>query len=230
MGFFILMSTWIKLNRDVSKHWIFKDEWKFKCWVDLLLIANYTKSKIEIKGILLECNRGELLYSLDSLSKRWNANKSKVSRFLKLLESDSMIVVKSERVTTRITICKYDSYQGERNTDETQTKHKQNADETQTKLYKEYKENKEEKESKTIPSIDEFVAYALERKPNINIENVKYKYEAWKLNGWKIQRGNKLASILNWKSSLNNTLQYLGEQENNVYLAPVKNNYKSYFE
>lgn len=145
------MSTWIKLNRDISKHWIFKDEWKFKCWIDLLMLANYTENKVDIKGVLLTCKRGELLYSLDSLSSRWNTNKSKVRRFLKLLESDSMIVLKSEQVTTRITICNYESYQGERNTDETQTKRKRNTNETQTTPIKERKKDKERKEESTHP-------------------------------------------------------------------------------
>lgn len=206
------MSTWIKLDRDVVKHWIFKDEWKFKCWIDLLVLANYSENKVEIKGVLLTCKRGDLLYSLDSLSLRWNANKSKVRRFLKLLESDSMIELKSEQVTTRITICKYESYQGERNADETQTNRKRNADETQTTPIKERKKKEEKKEVNiTMPSLSEFLAYALEQKENIDIEKVKKKYEAWKLNGWQIQRNNKLEIILNWKSTLNNTIPYLGE-------------------
>jgi len=200
---------WIKLNRDIVKHWIFKDEWKFKCWIDLLILANYSENKVEIKGVLLTCKRGELLYSLESLSNRWGGNKSKVRRFLKLLESDSMIELKSEQVTTRITICNYESYQGERNADETQTKHKRNANETQTTPIKESKEEKEEKN--TIPAFDEFLAYALATKPNVDTEKVKFKYEAWKLNGWKKQNGNKLQEIKNWKSTLLNTIPYLGE-------------------
>ena len=148
------MSTWIKLDRNVVKHWIFKDEWKFKCWIDMLVLANYSENKVEIKGVLLTCKRGELLYSLDSLSTRWGGNKSKVRRFLKLLESDSMIVLKSEQVTTRITICKYESYQGERNADETQTNRKRNTNETQTTPIKESKEKEENKE--VIYSFDDF--------------------------------------------------------------------------
>lgn len=203
---------WIKLDRDVVKHWIFKDEWKFKCWIDMLVLANYSENKVEIKGVLLTCKRGELLYSLDSLSTRWGGNKSKVRRFLKLLESDSMIALKSEQVTTRITICNYESYQGERNADETQTNRKRNAYETQTTPIKESKEKKEKKEvNNTMPLLAEFLAYALDRKENVDVENVKKKYEAWKLNGWQIQRNNKLEPILNWKTTLNNTIPYLGE-------------------
>lgn len=220
---------WIKLNRDIVKHWIFKDEWKFKCWIDLLILANYSENKVEIKGVLLTCKRGELLYSLESLSNRWGGNKSKVRRFLKLLESDSMIELKSEQVTTRITICNYESYQGERNADETKTKHKRNADETQTTPIKESKENKEKKN--TIPSLEEFVNYALEKKPNIDIDKVKFKYEAWRLNDWKVQKNNKLQPILNWKSTLNNTIPYLGETKyQGTSIDTIKNTINLSFE
>jgi hypothetical protein len=61
-----------------------------------------------------------------------------------------MIVLKSEQVTTRITICNYESYQGERNADETQMTRKRNADETQMTPIKESKEKKESKEEKRI--------------------------------------------------------------------------------
>lgn len=125
------MSGWIRIDREITSHWIFKDEWKFRNWIDLLTLVNHSEQKVNIKGTVLTCKRGETLCSLDTLAKRWNCDKSKVRRFLKLLESDSMIVLKSEHITTRLTICKYDTYQGERNADETQVKHKRNASETQ---------------------------------------------------------------------------------------------------
>ena len=61
-----------------------------------------------------------------------------------MLEKDSMIVLKSETVTTRLTICKYDTYQGERNDSETQVTRRRNASETQVKPTKEVKELKNE--------------------------------------------------------------------------------------
>jgi len=75
-------------------------------------------------------------------------------RFLKLLEKDSMIVLKNETVTTRITICKYDTYQGERNEDETQVIRKRNASETQVIPTKESKEYKNDKEGNEISHND----------------------------------------------------------------------------
>lgn len=75
---------------------------------------------------------------------------------------------------------------------------------------------KEIKVNNTIPSIDEFVAYSLSLKPNINIENVKLKFNSWLVNDWKINRNGKDVLIKNWKTTLSNTIQYLGEKEINV--------------
>lgn len=123
---------WVSLSRDIVNHWVFEDPWRFKAWCYLLLIANHAESKKVIKGEIFTCKRGETLRSLDTLSKELKCDKSKVRRFLNLLQSDNMIELKNESKTTRITICNYDTYQVERNADETQMKRKRNANETQT--------------------------------------------------------------------------------------------------
>jgi len=201
------MSGWIKLDREITSHWIFKDEWKFRNWIDLLTLVNHTEQKVNIKGTVLTCKRGETLCSLDTLARRWNCDKSKVRRFLKLLESDSMIELKSEHITTRLTICKYDTYQGERNADETQVKLKRKASETQVTPNK----NDKKENNNTIPSFQEFLAYALEKKPKINQQDLRLKYESWKESDWSINRNGKLQPISNWKTTLLNTLPYLKE-------------------
>lgn len=201
------MSGWIRIDRNITSHWIFKDEWKFRNWIDLLTLVNHSEQKVNIKGTVLTCKRGETLCSLDTLAKRWNCDKSKVRRFLKLLESDSMIELKSEHITTRLTICKYDTYQGERNEDETQVKHKRNASETQMTPNK----NDKNENKNTIPEFSEFLAYALEKKPKVNQQDLRLKYDSWKENNWCINRNGKLQPITNWKTTLLNTLPYLKE-------------------
>lgn len=208
------MSGWIKLERDITSHWIFKDEWKFRNWIDLLVLVNHSEQKVNIKGTVLTCKRGETLCSLDTLARRWNCDKSKVRRFLKLLENDSMIELKSEHITTRLTICKYDTYQGERNEDETQVKRKRNASETQMTPNK---NDKNENNENNIPSYDEFLAYALTKKPNVNQQDLKHKYESWIENNWSINRNGKLQPILNWKSTVLNTLPHLREVVNSSF-------------
>lgn len=139
------MIGWIKIYRKITEHWIWSKPEYLQWWIDILLQANFEPKKVLIKGVLLECNRGECLYSYETWSKRWNVTKSKAMRFLKMLEKDSMIRLKNETVTTRLTICNYESYQDERNESETQTKRTRNADETHAKPTKESKEVKNDK-------------------------------------------------------------------------------------
>jgi hypothetical protein len=138
------MSGWIKLHRQLNNHWIWDKPEYLKWWLDILMQANIEPKKVLIKNQLIEVKRGDVVYSYETWANRWKINKSKVLRFLKMLEKDSMIVLKSEIVTTRITICKYDTYQGERNDNETQVKRNWNAIETQVNPTKEVKEFKNE--------------------------------------------------------------------------------------
>ena len=140
------MSSWIKLFRDINKHWIWQNSEYLKWWLDILLEVNHAPAKVVIKNKIYDCNRGEKLYSLDTWALRWGTNKSKVRRFLTLLQNDNMIVLKSETQTTRLIVCKYDTYQDMRNGDETQMKRKRNANETHLTPIEEGKEEKEEKE------------------------------------------------------------------------------------
>ena len=147
------MSGWIKLHRGINSHWIWENSDYLKWWLDILLEVNHTPSKVLIKGKIYECSRGEKLYSLDTWASRWKTNKSKVRRFLEMLQKDEMIVLKNETQTTRITVCKYDDYQENENKSETQVKRKRNTSETQVKPIQERKEEKERKEdnNKALP-------------------------------------------------------------------------------
>jgi hypothetical protein len=134
----------------MMEHWIYQNSHYFHWWTDLLMNANFEDKKILIKGNLYDCKRGQSLYSLDTWAKRWKVDKSKVRRFLQLLQNDGMIVIENVSVSTRLTICKYECYQDERNADETEVKRKRNADETQMTPTKELKKDKNEKNEKNI--------------------------------------------------------------------------------
>lgn len=124
---------WISIHRELQNHWLWNEKRvfsKLEAWIDILLTVNHKEKKITIKNTLFIVKRGESINSLDTWAKRWNWNKSKVRRFLNMLKSDSMIELKSESKTTRLTVCKYDSYQDIRNDNETIMKHKRNDNET----------------------------------------------------------------------------------------------------
>jgi hypothetical protein len=137
---------WIQLHRTIHKHWIWKDANKLKWWIDILLTVNHTDAKILIGNALIECKRGQSINSLETWAKRWGVSKSKVRRFLILLQNDSMIVSESVQKTTRITVCKYESYQGKRNNNETIVNHKRNDSETMATPNNNVEEEKKKKE------------------------------------------------------------------------------------
>ena len=147
------MAGWIKLHRSIQEHWLYTEKRKFskfEAWNDILLTVNFTEGKTIIKGKLIQIKRGESILSLDSWAKRWGWDKSAVRRFLNTLQKDNMIELKNETITTRLIVCKYDTYQDERNANETQMKRKRNADETHLTPIEEEEESKEEKKEKEI--------------------------------------------------------------------------------
>ena len=131
--------SFIKIDRRIFNHWVFDDPWSFKAWIDLIGLANFEPSNFAINGRMFNVERGELIRSQQTLARRWNCSVSKVRKFLSMLESDGMIVLKSELLATRIKIAQYEDYQGIEPKQETGKKHEKNAEKTQKKSYKERK-------------------------------------------------------------------------------------------
>jgi len=142
------MAGWLKLSRDINKHWIWKDPVKLKWWVDILLTVNFSDNKINIGNELYDCKRGQSIMSLKSWGERWNVSKDTVRNFFNLLEKDSMITHENLTKTTRITVCNYETYQSDLHDSQTQTERLTNDIRTQADPIKERKEDREKKERK----------------------------------------------------------------------------------
>jgi hypothetical protein len=188
------MSGWIKIHRSITNHWLYSEKRvysKLEAWYDMLIAVNYSDSKTLIKGKLYEVKRGQSIMSLDSWAKRWSWDKSKVRRFLNTLQNDNMIELKSDTITTQLTICNYESYQGERNADETPVKRKRNADETQTTLIEERKEEKKF----IIPTFNDVLEYCMQN--NLDVDGVKF-INFYESKGWMVGK-NKMKD---WKAAI----------------------------
>ncbi len=123
---------WISLHRRIKEHWLWKSEKRLKWWLDILLSANHSDNKVLIKGQLIECKRGQVIKSLDTWARDWNVSKGAVRKFLLVLGGESMIDIENVKISTRITICNYDKYQGGVNAEKTQNERRKNAESTQT--------------------------------------------------------------------------------------------------
>jgi hypothetical protein len=82
--------------------------------------------------------------------------------------------------------------------------------------------NKQEtKEQINIPTLIEFLKYAIEQIPNINKEEVRLKYESWKVNNWCTNVQGKERKIKNWKTTLLNTLPYIRKDDSSFYTPQI---------
>jgi len=132
------MMGYIKLYRKSYVNFLYKENrphTKREAWEDILMHVNYEDSMWTIGNQQIECKRGQSLMSLESWGKIFNWDKSKVKRFFETLKSATMIETQNERKTTRLTVLKYEDYQGDRNAKRTQIERK-------TKPIKEEKNDK----------------------------------------------------------------------------------------
>ena len=119
---------WVSIHRKILKHWIIGDPHYFSAWIVMLLEVNHdreVKKKI-IKKQIVECGRGQSIKSIDTWatvfgSKHWT--RQKVRTFFQLLEKDGMINQENLSVTTRLTICNFDTYQKKQPSDNQQSNH-----------------------------------------------------------------------------------------------------------
>lgn len=169
------MDGWLKLSRKINNHWIWNDPVKLKWWIDILLTVNYEDNKLSIGYKIFECKRGQSLMSLQNWAKRWGVSKSVVNNFFSMLEKDSMITIENETVTTRITVCNYDTYQQTENAFKTEEERNENATKTQQSTIKERKEYKEREEYKKEDSKNEFLPISAQSQNSIPDKKPKEK-------------------------------------------------------
>lgn len=70
-----------------------------------------------------------------------------------------------------------------------------------------------EVDKQKIPSVEEFLAYALLKQPDLDEVHVRMKYMKWKEDDWSIIRKDGKRKIKNWKSTLLNTIPYINKKK-----------------
>lgn len=118
---------WISLHRQIQEHWLWEEKpySKGQAWIDMLLLANHKDNKFLLGNELVEVKEGSFITSELKLMERWGWGKSKTRAFLDLLQSDEMIIKKSDRKKTTITIVKFSDFQGVQTTSKPQPDHSQ---------------------------------------------------------------------------------------------------------
>lgn len=108
----------IKLHRQLTDHWLYKDRPfdRTHAWIDLLFLASWKDSTRDFKGQPIGQKRGEVVTSVKALSIRWGWSEGKVRRYLDALEKDGICTKKRLSHGMVLTIEKYGYYQDARRT------------------------------------------------------------------------------------------------------------------
>jgi len=212
---------YIKVFRSIKGHWIWNEsrvKSKLEAWIYLLLEAQWSPEKRSVGYDLIELERGQLLTSQEKLSMEWGWNRGAVRSFLDMLKKDAMISQESTTKYTKITICKYDSYQGLQPTNNQQTTNKPTTNQQQLDTYK--KDNKEKKERKEEISESYLKSYEQYIEGINSLLGKKYKGSTKDKTGFiaRIKEGRTLQEIL---SAVNNASKESYHIENGFkYLTP----------
>ena len=104
---------WVSIHRSLLDNPLWEAEkfTKGQAWVDLILNANHSDTKVLIKNTMFDVKRGDQLRSKLTLAKVWGWNDKTVKRFLDMLAKEGMVVLNSTRQTTLITVCNYSKFQ-----------------------------------------------------------------------------------------------------------------------
>lgn len=109
-----LAKGYVKLFRSITDNFLWTDKpFAFgQAWIDLILMVNHEDRDIIFNKRLLHISRGSVVTSSRKLAERWGWKRDKVLYFLRTLQSQGMISVKSDSQKTVITLGNYVLYQG----------------------------------------------------------------------------------------------------------------------
>lgn len=143
---------YLKLQRSFFTHWLWDEKHSFskaEAFLDLLQLAAFVPTKRMISGVLFDLQQGELVASVRYLSARWTWGKEKVCGFLKLLESDGMLIRETRQGITVLSLCNYSEYNPtqDNNPDSNRDSHKTPAGQLRDKV----EEDKEDEEDILFP-------------------------------------------------------------------------------
>jgi len=123
---------WISIDRQVKDNWIWKDKpyAKGQAWIDILLRVNHKVNEIPIGNQIITVNEGQTVWSIEDMANSWGWSRKKVSNFLNILETESMLSQKRTSKYTLLTIENWALYQNkehQRNISGTSKEHQKNT-------------------------------------------------------------------------------------------------------
>lgn len=124
-----MVDGWIKLCRKLLQSPCFQNRELLQLWIWLLLTANHEERKVMVGNQVVIVAPGQTLTGRDKIAKAIKLNRSKVERFLKLLEIEHQIEQRTFTKYRIITILNWHKYQQSEHQNEQQVSNKRAASE-----------------------------------------------------------------------------------------------------
>jgi biotin operon repressor len=122
---------WISLHRKLQNNPLWSSEpfTRGQAWVDLILLANHEEGYIYVRDHKIELKRGDVGWSQNRLSERWQWSRTKIRKFLNDLEKEQQIKQLKSKSYTVIRLINYNDYQSkEQQEDKRKTTGRQQED------------------------------------------------------------------------------------------------------
>jgi hypothetical protein len=103
----------IKIRKSLNKSeiWLRNKFTEGQALIDLLLLTYNATTRVKIRNVYIDVNRGEVCYSVRKLAKRWKWSVGKVIRYLDNLETIGLIEQHNSNITKIIKIKNYNLYE-----------------------------------------------------------------------------------------------------------------------
>ena len=102
---------WIKLHRDIFKHWIFDDAEYFRAWLYIVGNAAFDETKQKVGKKIVLVKRGELIISEKRLCEIFKWGTTKLRNFIDTLISENMLQKEIINKKSKFIVVKYELYQ-----------------------------------------------------------------------------------------------------------------------
>ena len=113
------MTGWIKVNREIMDHWIFRDAEYFRAWILMLMMANHEGKTVLVNKKPVMVRRGSFFSSIRDLASKLEIDRRRLTRLITLLESEQMLTTNRTTDGTTFCVVNYDKYQAYGTTDGT---------------------------------------------------------------------------------------------------------------
>ncbi len=109
------MSGTVNIARALMNHEAFKDQpfTEREAFIWLIMEASWKPRTKRVGNVIVELDRGQVAVSVRFMAEAWQWKKSTVFDFLERLKKSDMIRTDTRTGVSVVTVCNYDTYQGE---------------------------------------------------------------------------------------------------------------------